>query len=197
MTDYVTFDNFYLAVGMDSTDATRDPLIASAISAASRMIDNETGRSFTLDESVSQRTYTPSPCDDLLIVDDIGDLTGLVVESGYFGSDSWQTLTNSTDFEVSPINAISKGKPVTSLVRPIGWGYSPLGRVRVTAKWGWPSIPDEVVQACLIQAVRLFKRKDSPEGVLGATDFGFTRVSKMDPDVMNLISHLVIPGFGG
>lgn len=197
MTDYVTFPNFYLAVGMKSDDTTRDPLIGAAITAASKLIDNETGRTFGLAGSATQRIFVPNACEDTLIVDDIGALTGLVVETGSFGEDTWTSLTNSVDFEVSPLNALAMSRPVTSLVKPTGWGSTRLARVRVTAKWGWPAVPDEVVQAALIQAIRLFKRKDSPEGVLGSTDFGFTRVSKMDPDVMSLISHLVLPGFGG
>lgn len=192
---YVTLADVKSVSGMSSTDATRDDLLNYAINAATKLIDNETGRKFTLDTSATARTFTPNAFEDVLILDDIGSTTGLVVETGSFGSTTWDTLA-STDYEVSPVNAIAKGKPITGLYRPTGWGYSPYVRVRVTAKWGWPSIPDEVVQACLIQALRLFKRKDSAEGVLGSTDFGFSRVSKADPDVRNLIAHLVIPGFG-
>ena len=43
--------------------------------------------------------------------------------------------------------------------------------------------------ATLIQAARLFKRKESPEGVLGGNDFGIVRVgTRVDPDVEMLLA---------
>ncbi|MDX2921298.1 hypothetical protein PV370_25695, partial [Streptomyces sp. NE06-03C] len=68
--------------------------------------------------------------------------------------------------------------------------------VQVTARWGWPAVPDEIVQATLIQAARLYKRKDSPEGVTGSAEWGVVRLSRRDPDVWALIEHYVLPGFG-
>jgi hypothetical protein len=67
-------------------------------------------------------------------------------------------------------------------------------RVRVTAKWGWPAVPDTVVQATLIQASRLYRRKDSPEGVLGSAEWGTVRLGRVDPDVYALIQQLILPG---
>jgi hypothetical protein len=51
-------------------------------------------------------------------------------------------------------------------------------------------------EATLIQALRLYKRKDSPEGVLGSAEWGTVRVSRLDPDVAKLVESLVLPGFG-
>lgn len=48
--------------------------------------------------------------------------------------------------------------------------------------------PARVVEACAIQALRLFNRKDSPEGVKGTADLGFIRVRpEMDPDAKKLL----------
>ena len=56
------------------------------------------------------------------------------------------------------------------------------------------SVPDDIVQACLILSTRLFKRKDSPEGVAGFADFGAVRLSRMDPDVQALLNPFrIIP----
>jgi hypothetical protein len=62
--------------------------------------------------------------------------------------------------------------------------------VQVTAAWGWSADPAAVVNATLIQAARIFKRRTSPEGVVGGfQDFGAVRVSsRMDPDVMDLLA---------
>jgi hypothetical protein len=60
--------------------------------------------------------------------------------------------------------------------------------VRITAVWGWPSIPKAIETATIIQATRIFKRFDSPLGVAGFGDFGAVRVSRfLDPDVEQLV----------
>ena len=55
--------------------------------------------------------------------------------------------------------------------------------------------PGPVVEACGIQAARVFKRKDAPFGVVGTVDSGFYSVRTLDPDVTQLLSpyrHLVV-----
>lgn len=47
----------------------------------------------------------------------------------------------------------------------------------------------EVVQAVLLQAARLYKRRLSPEGVAGWDDLGAIRVMTRDPDVDRLIEQ--------
>ncbi|MFD4551413.1 phage gp6-like head-tail connector protein [Streptomyces sp. NPDC058466] len=187
-----------LKASFGTTDTARDDLLTAAIAAASRLIDRNTGRRFYLDAAVSQRTYKPDGRalrkndGELLIVDDIGSLTGLIVEVGSVGG----TYTAITDYETTPENATPRGLPVTGLLRTAGtWGRG-TSRVRVTAKWGWPAVPDEIAQAALIQAARLVKRKDTPEGVLGSADWGGAlRLGRIDPDVFELTKHLTLPGF--
>ncbi|AVH58665.1 MULTISPECIES: hypothetical protein [Streptomyces] len=187
-----------LKASFGTTDNARDDLLTAAIAAASRLIDRNTGRRFYLDAAISQRIYKPDGralCKndgELLIVDDIGSLTGLIVEVGSVGG----TYTAITDYETTPENATPRGLPVTGLLRTGGsWGRG-ISRVRVTAKWGWPAVPEEVAQAALIQASRLYKRKDSPEGVLGSADWGGAlRLGRIDPDVFELTKHLTLPGF--
>jgi hypothetical protein len=69
------------------------------------------------------------------------------------------------------------------------------GAVKVTATFGWPAVPAEVRQAALIQAVRLFKRKGSPFGIAGSPEDGseMRLLSRLDPDVENLLRHLRRP----
>jgi hypothetical protein len=49
----------------------------------------------------------------------------------------------------------------------------------------------EVVQATLLLAARLYKRRLSPEGVAGWEDMGAVRVVARDPDVERLIEQHV------
>lgn len=200
MTTYASVSDVHLVLNLPDSDTSRDTLITYALNAATNMINNETGRVFSLDSVASSRIYVPSPYEPLLITQDIGSASGITVEMGDITGSSWQAV-DTTMYELYPQNAIARGKPITGFNTLAGWGspWSGWGnlnvRVRVTAKWGWPAVPDEVVQATLLQALRLFKRKDSTEGVLGSVDFGFARISRVDPDVQALISHLVLPGF--
>jgi hypothetical protein len=184
-------------LGIEASDTSRDSLLQQALAASSRGIDRDTGRRFWVDASAVQRTFNPAGktvCDgdgERLLVNDIGSLADLVVETGSAGS-----FTAVTDYETSPDNALLDGRPVTALLRTSGtWGYGTT-RVRVTARWGWPAVPDEVVQATLIQASRLYKRKDSPEGIIGSAEWGVRNLSRVDPDVYALVKHFVLPGFG-
>jgi hypothetical protein len=144
-----------------------------------------------------QRTFNPrgrivrEDDGDLFLVDDIGSVTGLVVETG-----SGASFTAVTGYETSPDNALADGKPITGLLRPLGtWGIATT-RLRVTAKFGWPAVPDDIAEAALIQASRLYKRKDSPEGIIGSAEWGVRNLSRRDPDVWALIEPYILPGFG-
>ncbi|MFI6861784.1 phage gp6-like head-tail connector protein [Streptomyces sp. NPDC050421] len=183
------------ALSIEVDDTTRDALLDRALAAASRGIDTATGRRFWLDDAASARTYRTAgrtlwaDGGEVLNVDDIGAATGLVTATGTAGA--WSTVT---DVETTPDNALARGRPITGLLLAGGgWGTQ---RVQVTAQWGWPAVPDEIEQATLIQAARLYRRKDSPEGVTGSAEWGVVRLSRRDPDVWALIEHFVLPGFG-
>lgn len=133
-----------------------------------------------------------STCDgEVLIVSDIGTAAGLVVETGTTAA-GWTAVT---DYETLPDNALADGKPVTRLLRTDGVWPRGSTRVRVTARHGWPAIPDKVVEATRIQAGRLYNRPGSLEGVAGNAEWGAVRVVRVDPDVRALIAHLMLPGF--
>jgi hypothetical protein len=196
---YVDLPALKESLGIPADDDSRDAALTRALNAASRGIDRDTGRRFWLDDAPVARTYKPQQRlmrdqdGDWLIVDDIGDEEGLLVESGTPGS--WSPVAN---IETGPDNALQKGQPITALLQAYGaWGiWTPTARVRVTARWGWPTVPDEVVQATLIQAARLQRRKDSPEGVTGSAEWGVVRLPRTDPDVFALIKDLALPGLG-
>lgn len=177
-------------------DTARDNLLTLTLTSASRQIDRMCGRRFYLDDTVSQRIYTPERREVWYVsgggiqVDDIGDTTGMIIEEGFTswnhtGSQLWTEITN--DYVLSPDNAFAQGWPVTLLRRPIGTIIDPYIQLRVTALWGWPYVPEDIILATYIQASRLYRRKDSPEGVLGNSEWGTVRVSRIDPDVDALI----------
>ncbi|WP_432135151.1 phage head-tail connector protein [Streptomyces sp. bgisy154] len=195
--EYGTLAALKSRLGVESDDTSRDTLLNSALASASRSIDKTCGRRFWLDSSAVQRTLNPrgrivrEDDGDLFLVDDIGSITGLVVETG--SGVSWTTVT---DYETSPDNALADGRPITGLLRTLGtWGIATT-RLRVTAQFGWPAVPDDITEAALIQATRLYKRKDSPEGIIGSAEWGVRNLSRRDPDVWALIEPYILPGFG-
>jgi hypothetical protein len=172
----------------------RDGRLGIALSAAARAVDSFTGRrpgGFYLSPTATSRTY--ETCATLyangryqLLVDEIGSLTGLIVEIG--AGTTWSAVT---DYRVSPPNALADGQPITSITSPTWWGDE---LVRVTARHGWPVTPPQVASATLIQATRLYKRKESPDGVAGDGSLGVVRLARVDPDVQALLSPFVLPG---
>lgn len=192
---YSTLVLLRLSLGMASDDTTRDALLTQALASSARSIDRYCSRRFYLDTSASARTYTISPrkllrrdFDTVLRTDDIGSTTGLVVEVG--DGTTWTTIT---DYVTYPDNALAQLQPITGIASPtVSWcSYR---QARITAPWGWPAIPTEAEQANQMQANRLYKRKDSPQGVMGSPDWGLIRVPNLDPDVKALLAPYT-PGF--
>ena len=57
----------------------------------------------------------------------------------------------------------------------------------MTGTYGWPTVPEPIKFACIIQSSRLYKRLESPLGVAGVSDIGIMRVgSSVDGDVAQL-----------
>jgi hypothetical protein len=183
----------YLSIS-DSTD---NDLLESLVESASRSIDRIANRRFYADSSASARTYR-AYSDVFVYVDDISSTTGLVVAIDENGNGSYsKTLALNTDYILDPLTAASLGRPFTQLTMvsntemwPIFPGITQNGLrpgVQVTAKWGWPSVPDDISVACLTLTADLYKRKDAPGGVLGLGDLGAIRMSPVGRDVASVV----------
>lgn len=169
------------------TTTTDDRAFLRVLRSAARRIDRKCHRRFWLDRVPSAREFdtagrmTP---DGLLVVDDIG-VADIEVYTG--GPTSW-SLEESSAYTTYPDNALALGEPITGLVWPGAWH----GRAKVVTRWGPPLIPDEITEANLLLANRLYLRKDSPEGVAGG-EWGGMRLSRWDPDVEALVGPYVLP----
>ena len=186
---YCTLDELKAALRI--TDALDDRQLESSIEAASRRIDGLCSRRFYLDGTTSSRTYAPDRA-RVVTVDDIATVTGLVVKTDSDGSGTFETtLTTGVDFQVEPLNASTRGEPITVL-RALSTTFpvssSRRATIQVTAKWGWPSIPDAIREATVLLAARHFKRLDSPLGVAGFGDLGAIMVRRTDPDIEHLVN---------
>lgn len=178
------------------SDTVDDTLLENAVEAASRRIDGECSRRFYQDGATSARTYAAGR-HDLLIVDDISTATGLVVKVDDDADGTFETtLIAGADYQLEPLNALTQSKPVNMLRSlDINWPIAANGRtlVEVTARWGWPVVPDAIREATVLLAARQFRRLDSPLGVAGFGDLGAIVVRRIDPDVASMIAPYRLP----
>jgi hypothetical protein len=190
--DYCTEDELKGSIGIPTSDAVDDALIAVVITASSRAIDAECNRQFGVHGSAVARIATWDgrylEGRQALEIFDVQTTTGLVVATLDTTGTTDTTLTVGDDFHMWPWNAAADGRPWTHLVmRSDAAGHLPARArgVSVTANFGWTSVPDLVKNACLLQAARWYKRKDAPFGVAetptGAE--GFRLLEKLDSDV--------------
>jgi hypothetical protein len=173
------------------TDNLDDTLLEMAIESASRAIDQYTNRNF-YNAGTAVRYYAPSNSLNVLI----DDLISIVkLESMNDDEQVYDTTWASDDYQLEPLNGITDGfeQPYTN-IRAIGdYVYQTLegeATVKVTGVWGWSATPIQVTQATVIQASRIFKRLDSPLGIISG-ELGSMRVgSRLDPDVAQLVDSL-------
>ena len=182
---------------MSISDSTDDSLLENLVESASRSIDRIANRRFYLDATASARLYR-AYSNIFVFVDDIGTTSSLVVKTDEDGNGTYsKTLTLNTDFILDPLTSQSLNRPFTQLTMvsnteswPIFPGLTSNGLrpgVQVTARWGWPSVPDDLNMACLILTADLYKRKDAPGGILGLGDLGVVRMSPIGRDVTAMV----------
>ena len=187
-------------------DTNDDVGLARAARAASRRIDSFCNRErFWRDTSVQTRVFDSPDSFTVAVPVGISTATGLVVKTDLDGDGAYETtLTVNTDFLLKPHNAASRNPAWPyDMIAILGntSAYFPqlYGRpgVQITARFGWPEVPDDVAEACLILAHRIFKRKETATGVVGFDAAGVTvRLPRTDPDVAELLSPYVRYGIG-
>lgn len=185
---YCTLSDLKTSLGID--DIQDDTSLEAAIMAASRMVDDYTGRFFYKDGTTGApvtRYYTAQDwwttnTDDFISINEIA------TDDNF--NQTYSTVWATSDYMVEPINNPRRSWPYTRLLA-IGafiFPYNLPQSVRVKAVWGWSSIPYEVQMATKIQASRLFVRRQSPFGIAGTPELGTIRLgSRLDPDVEVLL----------
>lgn len=168
------------------TDSDDDAALEAVIEAASRQIDALCDRRFW-SESAATRYYT-AEFHDLLYVDDIQSITTLQTDSD--GDRTYEDTWSATDYDLEPYNTALTGiaQPYTAIrITPDGRYEFPRDQrkgVKIVGTFGWSAVPLGITEATIIQATRLYHRKDSPYGVAGVGDFGrISLLPRVDPDV--------------
>jgi hypothetical protein len=147
-------------------------LYADAIAGAVEFLRTATGRYIAAaDEVATPRSYRPdTTLSSVLRIHDCAEITS-VVEQG-------ATLTAHVDYLAEPLNGITpagESRPYDRLLR-LGmraWYWDEeRPTVTVTARWGWPAIPQMAKNACVIAAKAYLDNRDLSFGIVGAADFG-------------------------
>lgn len=186
--DYVELADLKSYLRIDDDDTTDDTHLARDITAASRAVDRHCRRQFGKVAAPELRYYTASyrPGGVVVVVDDVMDLTGLVlqVSGSDVAADRWW-----------PRNAPQDGMPWTRVYLPSGTTTA-VEAVGITAPWGWTDTPDAVVEASKLQAARFAKRRDAAFGVAGSPETGseLRLLAKVDPDVAVMLADYVRRG---
>lgn len=184
---YANLANLKARLGI--TDAAEDSVLENIIEAISRSIDNYCGRRFYRNSADETRYYTAeSP--NILFVDDLGTITTLKTDSD--GDRTYEDTWAVTDYDLDPFNASLDGRPYTAIrITPNGTKSFPATRkgVEIVGKFGYAATtPDAIDEACLIQSARIYKRKEAPFGVAGASEMGtVVMIATFDPDVKLLL----------
>lgn len=174
----------------DVTDPVDDTALEQVIEAVSRKIDAECGRFFYVTSSEA-RYYTAEFANEMFdVIDDIVSVSALVTDED--GDRTYERTWATTDYDLEPSNAALHNKPYTAIsITPRGNYSFPVGikrGVKITATFGYPSVPPMIREACLLQSMRLWKRRDAIFGVVGSAEMGqMTVIPKLDPDVMLLL----------
>lgn len=180
-----------------------DARLENVVTSVSRWIDRECERHFWADGTVgSPVARFFDACNPttlrLGVFNDLAEVTEVATGTDGTYGDVW----DASEFQLLPLRS-GNGAPQPEpfrYIRAVGRTFprptssGRVGLVRVTGVWGWPEVPGQVREACLIQVARIFKRRDAPEGVMGFDQFGGIRVSgRPDPDVMQMLDPLVHP----
>ena len=160
-----------------------DPLIEAAIGSAEELIDSTCGRSFDPAPTAAKaREWWPTHPQILVVGDVTGTGTTIAVAGGTLPASTWRWQT--------PPSSVSPGRRLIA-VAPMRW---PVGEsVTVTARWGWPAVPDAVKTAATLMAARYFRRLDTPLGLVDVGDIA-AYVPRLDPDVKTLLAPFAGPG---
>ena len=181
-------------------DVIDDQILGRVLDGVSRLIDSPTygGWRFYTTAADETRYFTAEAGDYCPVHYGLVSATAVSIDES--NDRTYTDLWAAGDWEYDPLNAALDGRPYTGIRRhPNGTHsfYAGLNRVRIVGKFGWPVLPDVVREATLIQAVRIFKRKDSPFGVSGPNQMGaLVMIDKLDPDVVQLIAGVKRLGFG-
>jgi hypothetical protein len=169
MAQYCSYDDLKQWIDDDATGL--EPYMVYCIEAASRAVDRATNRQFGLVAAPEVRHFTADYDRQarqwFVDIDDLQTTTGLTIELDNDRDGTAEATV--TNYVLTPINAAATGRPWTRIeilpaapVKPNGVRFG----VTVTGRFGWTAVPSTIRVATLLQASRLFARRESQSGPL-------------------------------
>jgi len=161
---YATLAEFKLWADISSSDSDDDTVIEDIIEAASRWIDDETGRTFY---ARTETRYFDVPSGRKLKLDD-----DLLTITTLTNGDS-NTIDDSSEIDLVPKNVAPYYAIRIKAGSAYYWSQDSSGNIEdvisVAGTWGYAATaPHDIRQACLITATNMYKRRFG-EGEQGAT----------------------------
>jgi hypothetical protein len=178
-----------LKAALRISDNTDDTLLENAIEGASRRIDGYCGRYF-YQQSATVKVFARTEF-HVFLTDDLVSITTLKTDDN--GDFSFETTwTANVDYATEPYDSALLGVPIRRLTA-IGAKTFPLYSVplmpgvQIEGTWGYPSVPDDVREACVLLAARGFARYNAALGIVGFADMAMT-IKAVDPDVRDFLN---------
>lgn len=191
---YATVDE--LLDRMGHSQATNDALIArleSALDAATKAIDEDTGRPSGFTATTATKTFGAKMRRELRVPDLVSVTTlkldddddgvfEITVAASDYELDTYKTATG-WPYEV--IRLTERDWPVPGNRRR---------RIQIVGSWGWSAVPSPINQACTLLAGRIAQRSSTAIfGTQSFGDLGAAPIRTNDPDYMHLIRPYITP----
>jgi hypothetical protein len=147
--------------------------IEMALGAAESAINSMCHRTFTVPTAASTRTFVSTDTYGLVVPDIASTADLVIVNNG-------ATLT-AADYQLEispgvpgPVGVDGRTWPYSRIIRLSGWWHVPTdgkATVSITARWGWPAVPDEVKLATKLLARDYLLARDTGFGIVQVGDF--------------------------
>lgn len=192
---YCTLTELKAALGV--SDTADDTALERAINSASRQIDGYCGRRFWQDAEATVKYFTAQDWGTCLFRGDVegADATTITEVAVDSGAGTYTALASSS-WRAAPQ---SGSRPFDRVVSLRGGLFPTFDEgVRVTGRFGWAAVPDEVAEATVMQASQIFKQtREAPFGMSSSPIFGEsdgrTVRQGMTWDVRSLVQPFVKP----
>lgn len=192
---YCTLAELKDANVLSFSSTTSDTFLENVIMAISRSIDNECGRYFYKSTATEDRYFTALNTERIFVGDVVS--VSAVYTDTLAGDRTYPYTWSSTDYDTWPYTSstVTESDPIRYIEKtPLGIYQFPVGvrkGVKVTAIYGWYSVPIAIQRACILWSERFFKRYQTPLGVSASTALGEMqiKVPPPDPDVQAILSN--------
>lgn len=178
---YATLADIKARLDITTVDATRDTILEQVVEAASRQVDGWCSRPFASGDATRQVTADNSGM--VILPDDLHVITEIAVDRD--DDRVYETIWPIESVDLQPYPGPYQ------VIRPRSGFSFPCHRyaIQITGTWGYgETIPPSIREATLLQAARLYKRKDAPFGVAGSAEHGqLQTITSIDPDVKELL----------